>query len=462
MGDLSLEKVSETYLDVLKEIGNIGAGNAMTALSQMLNCKVDMKVPQVKLLDFNEVGALMGGEEQMCIRDRHMPVGFTASLAERLDKLSQLHVKEAAEGEELKKGWVYIAMGGKHLNVVTSPAGRHTLHLSEEPYREGVRPCANYMYESMQTSRFDSVVCAVMTGMGSDGTEGIGKLKASKKSYVIAQDQDTSVVFGMPKSIIAAGLADQVVPLDQIAQEIILHVGVVDVYKRQPLGTPNNWLTSVVPKSASLLPLVTRIPVDSEINREGIWLTRPSPIVRIAYLFRALVISMPCLVIPMMIPPTILMVVISRPATASPFTYFTAPSMEPKKLASSWIFSLLFFASASVMAPVFRSASIAICLPGIASRVNLAVTSDTRSEPLLMTINWIRIRMMKIMTPMTRSPPPTNSPKVSTTLPALPSLRIRRVDEVFSAIRKIVVNSSIVGKKDLSLIHIFPVFCGST
>ena len=61
MGDLSLEKVSETYLDVLKEIGNIGAGNAMTALSQMLNCKVDMKVPQVKLLDFNEVGALMGG-----------------------------------------------------------------------------------------------------------------------------------------------------------------------------------------------------------------------------------------------------------------------------------------------------------------------------------------------------------------------------------------------------------------
>ena len=62
MGDLSLEKVSETYLDVLKEIGNIGAGNAMTALSQMLNCKVDMKVPQVKLF-----GALMGGEEQVMI-----------------------------------------------------------------------------------------------------------------------------------------------------------------------------------------------------------------------------------------------------------------------------------------------------------------------------------------------------------------------------------------------------------
>ena len=67
MANMSLEQVTENYYDVLKEIGNIGAGNAMTALSQMLQCKVDMKVPQVKLLDFNEVGALMGGEEQVMI-----------------------------------------------------------------------------------------------------------------------------------------------------------------------------------------------------------------------------------------------------------------------------------------------------------------------------------------------------------------------------------------------------------
>ncbi len=67
MSDMSLERVSEDYGDVLKEIGNIGAGNAMTALSQMLQCKVDMKVPQVKLLDFAEVGELMGGEEQIMV-----------------------------------------------------------------------------------------------------------------------------------------------------------------------------------------------------------------------------------------------------------------------------------------------------------------------------------------------------------------------------------------------------------
>lgn len=67
MGEISLEQVSESYYDVLKEIGNIGAGNAMTALSQMLQCKVDMKVPQVRLVPFCEVGALMGGEEQIMV-----------------------------------------------------------------------------------------------------------------------------------------------------------------------------------------------------------------------------------------------------------------------------------------------------------------------------------------------------------------------------------------------------------
>ncbi len=67
MGDISLERVSETYMDVLKELGNIGAGNAMTALSQMLGCKVDMRVPQIKLLEFKDVGALMGGEEQLMV-----------------------------------------------------------------------------------------------------------------------------------------------------------------------------------------------------------------------------------------------------------------------------------------------------------------------------------------------------------------------------------------------------------
>lgn len=156
---------------------------------------------------------------------QHMPKGFTASLAERLNELSAIGVKEAQEGDELKNGMVYVAMGGRHMNVKNT-AGRYTIHYSDEPNREGVKPCANYMYESLADSRFDKIVCVVMTGMGADGTAGIRNLKEGKKVHVISQDQDTCTVYGMPKSIVNAGLADQVVPLEQIAQEIILNVGV--------------------------------------------------------------------------------------------------------------------------------------------------------------------------------------------------------------------------------------------
>lgn len=156
---------------------------------------------------------------------QHMPAGFTASLAERLNTLSEIHVKEAAEGDILEAGTVYIAMGGKHLNVVTM-AGKYSIHYSDEPSREGVKPCANYMYESLRDSRYDEIVCVVMTGMGADGTQGIMNLKEKKKVHVIAQEAGSCAVYGMPKSVVNAGMADQVVPLDQIAQEIIMNVGV--------------------------------------------------------------------------------------------------------------------------------------------------------------------------------------------------------------------------------------------
>ena len=102
MGEISLESMSEQYYDVLKEIGNIGAGNATTALAQMLQCKVDMKVPQVKLLDFNEVGMLMGGEEQimagiyLCVEG-----DITGSIMFLLKKDAAKHLVSKLMGMEL-------------------------------------------------------------------------------------------------------------------------------------------------------------------------------------------------------------------------------------------------------------------------------------------------------------------------------------------------------------------------
>jgi len=156
---------------------------------------------------------------------QHMPAGFTASLAERLNTLSECAVSEAKDGEVLEDGHVYIAMGGKHLNI-DSAGGKYKVRYSDEPTREGVKPCANYMYESLSNSIADRVVCVVLTGMGADGTKGIENLKQNKKIYVIAQDENSSTVYGMPKSVKNAGLTNTVVPLSQVAQEIIMNVGV--------------------------------------------------------------------------------------------------------------------------------------------------------------------------------------------------------------------------------------------
>lgn len=159
---------------------------------------------------------------------QHMPEGFTASLAERLNNLSEISVKEAAEGDVLKKGWVYIAKGGKHLKLINR-GNENIITYSDEAPREGVKPCANYMYESICNTDYSKVICVVMTGMGADGTEGIQNLieqKGQKELMVIAQNESTCVVYGMPKSVVKAELADEIVPLEGIAKEIITNVGV--------------------------------------------------------------------------------------------------------------------------------------------------------------------------------------------------------------------------------------------
>lgn len=156
---------------------------------------------------------------------QHMPVGFTESLAARLDHLSKVKVVEASEGEVLQDGCVYIARSGQHMNLVKK-GGDTVVHYTDEPSREGVKPCANYMYESLQNCDYDEVVCVVLTGMGADGMEGIAHLKEKKKTFVITQDEESCVVYGMPKSVVKAGLSDETVSLSMVAQEIILHVGV--------------------------------------------------------------------------------------------------------------------------------------------------------------------------------------------------------------------------------------------
>lgn len=156
---------------------------------------------------------------------QHMPEGFTHSLAGRLNELSKIKVKEAEDGEIIQKGTVYIAMGGRQMRLHKTLKG-YQLAVTEEPPRNALKPCADIMYESLAQLDYQEVTCVVMTGMGSDGTQGIKTLNESKSIYVIAQDAKTSTVYGMPKAIAESGLADEVVPLEQLASAIEKHVGV--------------------------------------------------------------------------------------------------------------------------------------------------------------------------------------------------------------------------------------------
>lgn len=151
---------------------------------------------------------------------QHMPVGFTKSLAERLNTLTNLIVKEAEMGECLKKGVIYIAPGGYQLKVVNG--FKPYIELTDELPYKGHKPSVNVMLLSLarlQNYR-GKMIAVIMTGMGSDGLEGVAELKKKYPCQVIAQDQPSSIVFGMPKAIINAGLSDFVVSGKDISQKI--------------------------------------------------------------------------------------------------------------------------------------------------------------------------------------------------------------------------------------------------
>lgn len=157
---------------------------------------------------------------------QHMPAGFTKSMAERLNEISPIKVKEASDGDVLQKGNVYVAPGGKHMEIAKAADGRHKVVLNDMPAIGGLKPCANITYDSLIKSSYDEVVCVVLTGMGADGTNGIISLNQKKPTYVIAQNAETCVVYGMPKAIVESGLVNEVVPLTEVAKSITKNVGV--------------------------------------------------------------------------------------------------------------------------------------------------------------------------------------------------------------------------------------------
>ena len=150
----------------------------------------------------------------------HMPVGFTALYAAKLDELSMLTVREAQEGDEMRPGLALLAQAGRHLVLRRNEAGNVTAHLARQPIDSLHRPSVDVLFQSAAEVYGDRTLAVVMTGMGSDGRQGAAWIKA-QGGMVLTEHEQSCVIYGMPRSVVEAGLSDAAVPLDRLAQTII-------------------------------------------------------------------------------------------------------------------------------------------------------------------------------------------------------------------------------------------------
>ncbi|MCA3182225.1 MULTISPECIES: chemotaxis response regulator protein-glutamate methylesterase [unclassified Cupriavidus] len=153
---------------------------------------------------------------------QHMPAGFTKSFAQRLNGLCRITVKEAEHGERVLPGYAYIAPGDSHLLLARSGAN-YVAHLSQEAPVNRHRPSVDVLFDSAAIHGGKNVTGVILTGMGKDGARGMLRMKEAG-SYNLAQDEQSCIVFGMPKEAIATGGVHEVVPLNQMSQRVMAHL----------------------------------------------------------------------------------------------------------------------------------------------------------------------------------------------------------------------------------------------
>jgi len=151
---------------------------------------------------------------------QHMPAGFTASLAARLNTLCQVTVKEVEDGEELRPGTVYIGQAGKQFQIKRGRYGLTACIGTDSPVTTLYKPSVDVMFLSLAAEVGGGVLGVVMTGMGNDGLRGMKALK-ERGAYGLAESEKTCVIYGMPRSVIEAGLIDRIEPLPGIARAIV-------------------------------------------------------------------------------------------------------------------------------------------------------------------------------------------------------------------------------------------------
>lgn len=149
----------------------------------------------------------------------HMPVGYTAMFAEKLNEITQIRVTEAKDGDIMRPGLALLAQAGRHLSLIRLPNGDVVARLSVQPLEKIHRPSVDVLFESASAVYRDRLLAIVMTGMGDDGAQGSAWVKA-QGGTVLTESEKSCIIYGMPRSVVEAGLSDAAVSLDQMAFEI--------------------------------------------------------------------------------------------------------------------------------------------------------------------------------------------------------------------------------------------------
>lgn len=229
-----IEGYREDILEKLRQAAKANVNHQRrvtpTASAKPLNFKTSEKL--------FAIGASTGGTEAIrevllgmpvdspaIVITQHMPVGFTKTFAARLDKLCAIKVKEAEADERILPGHAYIAPGDRHMKIVRSGAD-YRIRLDDGPRVSGHKPSVDVMFESLAEAAGSNVIAAILTGMGKDGTYGM-QLLHQAGAYTIAQDEQSSVIFGMPREAIKAGAVQQICSLDQVTAVMLQHLAKV-------------------------------------------------------------------------------------------------------------------------------------------------------------------------------------------------------------------------------------------
>lgn len=154
---------------------------------------------------------------------QHMPEGFTKAFSARLNSNSEINVKEAENGDHIMPGCGYIAPGHSHMEILSNGNGKRTIKLFQGDKVSGHRPSIDVLFNSIAEKYTDESVCVIMTGMGQDGAEGILNVK-NNGGYTLAQNEETSVVYGMNRVAVNLGAINEVIDLHDIPQKIVEHL----------------------------------------------------------------------------------------------------------------------------------------------------------------------------------------------------------------------------------------------